>query len=1057
MRDRFLNMSLNLVGERVTVTQTDGSVLEGVFHTFTPFSSQSIDTKNIYIIKSCRQIQGPHDVDGKANSGESDGGGGGGGNSDKENRDAEVKRPHAIVTSEGSTVLVPFERVSIVKAAALRLDFANKPGSGAMASDGVPALAPAGALNRPDGDAFRTDTDISGARGPRGSGDLVAAGSAWTSGDAPSSAGALSGGPSSAGTGGSSKNSRADALLGGIEDGPSRVSRSGRWGEARTSHHPTDGGLSGGSSSNAGGSLRGNIGEWDQFSANERLFNVRAEFDENIYTTELDRSTLDRNKVREAERLAREIEGQATDNLHIAEERGHKIEGNFDEEDLYSGVLDKKDGAERPRIEIMKPLNTAVEAEKEPISLPKGENDDSSLSKGVLEEDAVPTDDVKATNKGKGMKKEADAMAATVPVLGPKPRAAPALPKKMNYAAAAAKAHPTPPGLRSAGPMASASRIATGVTKSAAPPPTNAKSEGKKGASVVAEDSEKEAENREDGAVEKEAEPTVVLEQSSSENKEESWEVTEVKITKGVTAMELDKEANGEDDLKVGEEKEKTSGTEKEDLPEVSAAREEPKKDAEKGDAAADTNEEASKPHTEKKKTSSKLNASAKSFAFNPGAKSFTPTFGGGDNASATQAPTPAASVVDPVAASAAAHHAMGMSPVPTGHIPAGQPHYMGYPAQMSQPGIMPMMSAHYAPTPVHYAGMGQPIPGVPQQGQPMSMQPQLGGQEGGGNGGPQEPKQPQQSGQQRIVDQAATDPAGQQVVAASAPQQQQQTAPPMSPFGVPPAGTYYGTAGIAMHHHPHAARGPVPSPHPHAMAGYHHHPHQIVAAPGGHHPQHQGIAIGHGVPGGYHGHHAARPMYSAAPTHVQQHQQPGVGAGAGIGGPPHQMRGASGSVGPHGYHGYPPAGPGGPGSGMYGAGPAGGSYGGPGGGHGHHGHGGGGGNMDDGSGGRGGGTGGRGNSGGGGRGGRGNTRKQSRRNGGRNGGRGYHHHQHHHHNPNNVSGGGGNQNNAQQGSTGGGSFRDTLPDTSTGQVNKEQESKDRNVGPSTDGGTGSS
>ena len=36
-RERLLHLSLTLVGQKVTVTQTNGAVLEGIFHTFTPF------------------------------------------------------------------------------------------------------------------------------------------------------------------------------------------------------------------------------------------------------------------------------------------------------------------------------------------------------------------------------------------------------------------------------------------------------------------------------------------------------------------------------------------------------------------------------------------------------------------------------------------------------------------------------------------------------------------------------------------------------------------------------------------------------------------------------------------------------------------------------------------------------------------------------------------------------------------------------------------------------------------------------------------------------------
>lgn len=82
-------------------------------------------------------------------------------------------------------------------------------------------------------------------------------------------------------------------------------------------------------------------GAWDQFAANENTFNVQSSYDENIYTTSIDRSHPEYGRrLAKAERLAREIEGSSSSNLHVAEERrkdtGHDDGG--DEEDKYSGV-----------------------------------------------------------------------------------------------------------------------------------------------------------------------------------------------------------------------------------------------------------------------------------------------------------------------------------------------------------------------------------------------------------------------------------------------------------------------------------------------------------------------------------------------------------------------------------------------------------------------------------------------------------------------------------------------------------------------------------------------
>ena len=49
---------------------------------------------------------------------------------------------------------------------------------------------------------------------------------------------------------------------------------------------------------------------WDQFSANETLFGVKASFDEDVYTTKLDRTAPDfKERERKAQRIANEIIG----------------------------------------------------------------------------------------------------------------------------------------------------------------------------------------------------------------------------------------------------------------------------------------------------------------------------------------------------------------------------------------------------------------------------------------------------------------------------------------------------------------------------------------------------------------------------------------------------------------------------------------------------------------------------------------------------------------------------------------------------------------------------
>lgn len=80
---------------------------------------------------------------------------------------------------------------------------------------------------------------------------------------------------------------------------------------------------------------------WNQFEVNETLFGVKSTFNEELYTTKLERGPQMRDLEREALRIAREIQGEETHDLHLAEERGVQLHGNLeiDEETLYSSVF----------------------------------------------------------------------------------------------------------------------------------------------------------------------------------------------------------------------------------------------------------------------------------------------------------------------------------------------------------------------------------------------------------------------------------------------------------------------------------------------------------------------------------------------------------------------------------------------------------------------------------------------------------------------------------------------------------------------------------------------
>ncbi|WWC93688.1 hypothetical protein V866_000524 [Kwoniella sp. B9012] len=88
------------------------------------------------------------------------------------------------------------------------------------------------------------------------------------------------------------------------------------------------------------GTLVTNI-PWDQFETNERLFGAKTDYQEELYTTKLNKNGVDyKKREKEAEKLANEIMGTTSKNTHIQEERGQVGEDSTkDEEEKYSGVV----------------------------------------------------------------------------------------------------------------------------------------------------------------------------------------------------------------------------------------------------------------------------------------------------------------------------------------------------------------------------------------------------------------------------------------------------------------------------------------------------------------------------------------------------------------------------------------------------------------------------------------------------------------------------------------------------------------------------------------------
>lgn len=78
---------------------------------------------------------------------------------------------------------------------------------------------------------------------------------------------------------------------------------------------------------------------WDQFETNARLFGATSNYNEDMYTTRIDRSDPNYKHIEaNAARIAREIENSDVDNAHVREERGLQAPDVGDEEDKYSGV-----------------------------------------------------------------------------------------------------------------------------------------------------------------------------------------------------------------------------------------------------------------------------------------------------------------------------------------------------------------------------------------------------------------------------------------------------------------------------------------------------------------------------------------------------------------------------------------------------------------------------------------------------------------------------------------------------------------------------------------------
>ncbi|OLL22431.1 Ataxin-2 [Neolecta irregularis DAH-3] len=78
---------------------------------------------------------------------------------------------------------------------------------------------------------------------------------------------------------------------------------------------------------------------WDQFEVHEQQTGLKSTYREEVYTTAIDRSHPKyAERAKRAEKFAREIEGSASSNPHVREERGYVDDSGLNEEDKFSSV-----------------------------------------------------------------------------------------------------------------------------------------------------------------------------------------------------------------------------------------------------------------------------------------------------------------------------------------------------------------------------------------------------------------------------------------------------------------------------------------------------------------------------------------------------------------------------------------------------------------------------------------------------------------------------------------------------------------------------------------------
>ena len=93
---------------------------------------------------------------------------------------------------------------------------------------------------------------------------------------------------------------------------------------------------------------------WDQFELNKKMYNVVSTYDENLYTTKLDKNKISEEDKIYADKIYKEIMGanNKEKNVHVLEDRGliKEKEEELDEEDKYSKVNKNKNNNKKDDI-----------------------------------------------------------------------------------------------------------------------------------------------------------------------------------------------------------------------------------------------------------------------------------------------------------------------------------------------------------------------------------------------------------------------------------------------------------------------------------------------------------------------------------------------------------------------------------------------------------------------------------------------------------------------------------------------------------------------------------